>query len=160
MHLKERLILNLKGHLNIKTMENEVLIDQDNLIVNNSKTVLSSCLAGSPSADFISYVGFGNGTTSPVLTDAQLGNQIHQIDVSYKETPRPFFIDSKDVNGNLIQSTDVVFSGVVDGDTVLTGITEAGLFSVKEFMFSRLLFEAPISKTAGSAWLVTWTLEI
>jgi len=54
----------------------------------------------------------------------------------------------------------VVFSGIVNGDTVLTGITEAGLFSAKEFMFSRILFESSISKSAGSAWLVTWTMEI
>ena len=160
INVKEQLNLQFKGHLNIKTMDDNIVLNQNNLVVNNAKTIVTSCLAGSPSADFISYIGFGTGTVAPVIVDAQLGNQIHQIDASYKETPRPFFKDGEDALGNLIQSTEVVFSGVVGGDTILTSITEAGLFSAKEFLFSRILFEAPISKSAGSAWLVTWTMEI
>ena len=80
INVKEQLNLQFKGHLNIKTMDDNIVLNQNNLVVNNAKTIVTSCLAGSPSADFISYIGFGTGTVAPVIVDAQLGNQIHQID--------------------------------------------------------------------------------
>jgi hypothetical protein len=161
MELIESVRLKIKGHLSIIDQNNNLVLAKDNLVVNTAKTVFASSLVGSPSDDFISYIGFGNpsgGATAPVITDKALENQVHQANVSYSGQTVPYFEDQTESGGGETQASTVIFSGIIDENTNFSA-TEAGLFSVKEFMFSRVTFST-ITKNIGNAWIVKWKLEM
>jgi len=157
MNLSESLKFEINGYLKIVDSKNRVVLDKKNLIVNTAKTIMASTLAGSPSADFISYISFGDDDTAPVVSNTQLGNQLSQIVVSFQNQPTPFFDDQTETDGSITNSADVTFSGIVASDVTFTA-KEAGLFSFKEFMFSRITF-SEVVKAAGDPWLVSWKLQ-
>lgn len=158
MKIKEKIRLNLKGLFTIQD-ENGIILQKSNLIVNNAKTILGSALVGSPSGDYINYISLGDGTTAPTVSDAILENQLYQIEVGYNAEPKPYFTDQTTAGGAIIQLANVHFSGIIPLTKELTDVTEAGLSSAKEFLFSRITFD-PITKTTANAWLVTWKLEM
>jgi hypothetical protein len=155
--LSDTLNLSIHGFLSIVDNNGKPILAKKNLVVNSAKTVLTSALVGNPSGDYISYLAFGTGINAPLITDRGLYNQIYQVNVSYESQTAPFFEDQIEADGSTSQMATVVFSGIIPEDAEFT-TTEAGLFSIKEFMFSRLVFPA-ILKQAGAAWLVRWYLN-
>ena len=139
----------------------EVILKKKNLVVTGAKTIITSALVGGPSGDFISYMGLGTGTGVPLLSDVDLEVQVSQVPAAYYSDPKPLFEDQTEPNGDIIQLANVTFFGIVEDGSPIEGksITEAGLFSAKEFMFSRIKFDA-ITKPTGSSWLLAWKLEV
>lgn len=161
MQLIEPVRFSVKGRLSIVDQDNNLILAKDNLVVNSAKTIMASALVGSPSDDFISYISFGNpdgGATAPVVTNTALENQVNQTNISYLGQSVPYFESQLESGGGTTQSSTVIFSGIID-KSISFSATEAGLFSVKEFMFSRVIFSS-ITKNTGSSWLVKWQLEM
>lgn len=157
--IKDSLRLSTSGRVSIVDITNKKLVfSKKNLVVNTAKTIMASALVGNPSGDYISYISFGDGVNPPLISDRGLYNQVHQIDASYEQQPSPRFLDQVESDGSTTQSATVVFAGILDNDSSFT-FSEAGLFSAKQFMFSRITM-SPITKTAGSSWLVEWELEM
>jgi hypothetical protein len=158
-YYKESVDFNIEGHLKIKSLRTgRIILAKKNLIVNSAKTIMASTLAGSPSGDFINYIAFGDDTVAPVVSNTALGNQVHQITCGYQTQPVPFFEDQTETDGSTTITSTVIFSGIVDSDAEFSA-TEAGLFSQKEFLFSRVTFDE-ITKNIGEPWLVQWKLII
>ncbi len=158
MNISESANFLIKGRFSIVNSRGDTILSKDNLVVRSAKTIIASALAGSPSADFISYVSFGDDNTSPVVSDTGLGNQVAQAEVSFQTQPTPFFEDKKESDGSITNSSDVTFSGIIASEKAFTA-REAGLFSFKEFMFSRITF-SNVVKSSGDPWLVSWKLKM
>ena len=150
--------IHINGRLKIVDGDGVVLLDKQNLILRGAKTIMANALTGSPSADRKAYMSFGTDDTAPLVTDVRLGTQVHQIGCGYEDSTPPYFVDYTETDETTTSMATVVFSGVV-ASSVEIDIKEAGLFSIKEYLFSRIVFDE-ISKSAGTAWLVTWTLEM
>lgn len=158
--MQNNTLCNLKvhGHLTIVDGNGNLILSKNNLVLRGAKTIMASALAGGPSCDRVAYISFGDDDTAPLVTDVSLGNQTNQIVCGYDCDTPPYFEDQEETDGTETLMGNVVFSGIVDSDTELA-IKEAGLFSIKEFMFSRVTF-SEITKSAGTSWLVTWKLEL
>lgn len=62
----------LKGHVRL-ILDDKLIYDDGNLVVNACLPALANLISGVTTGQFISTVGFGSGTTSPALTDTNLG---------------------------------------------------------------------------------------
>lgn len=116
-----------------------------NLIVTVGLSYLATYLAtGTP--PFMSYMGLGTGSTSPVSGNTGL------------ETPLPTY-----VQGTLSSPSSAVWQNVTTfGPGVDTGaITEAGLFNNASgsIMLARNVFGV-INKGSGNSLVVTWQVTI
>lgn len=161
MKVIESVGLKVDGYFYITDQNNNVIVAKKNLIVNTAKTIMASALAGNPGDDYVSYIAFGDpdgGATAPIVTDVALEKQVYQASVSYQSTSPPYFEDQTESGGTTTQTSTVIFSGIIDSSSSFNA-TEAGLFSLKEFLFSRITF-SQITKNAGDTWLVKWKLAM
>jgi hypothetical protein len=115
-----------------------------NLIVTVGLNYLATWLAASSQGGpFMSYMGLGTGTATPVIGNTAL------------QTPLPTY-----VQGVLSSPSASVWQNVTTfpaGTNTNSAITEAGLFSTAGpgTMFARQVF-SPINKGSGNALVVTW----
>ena len=158
--MTENLNFSVKGHFELSDMKSgRILVSKPNLVVNTAKTIITNALVGHPSGDYISFMGFGEDSTPAVISDRVLWNQVYQVACGYDNQPVPYFEDFTEIDGSVTQSAKVTFSCILDESVVSSGISEAGLFSSRQFMFSRITF-APQVKDGSQSWLVRWTLNI
>jgi hypothetical protein len=158
--IKDSCNLKISGNLRIVEQETgKIILDKKNLVVNSARTVIASSLVGGPSGDFLAYISLGDGTSAPLETDVKIENQLHQLQVSFLQEPKPMFEDHTETDGEITSLADVTFFGIIPSSVELTNIQEAGLFSNKEFLFSRITFNA-LTKAAGFSWLLGWKIEI
>lgn len=141
--------IKLKGRVEItltgpdgKVKQHEV---RDNLVVTVGKTYLAAWLAAASQADyFMSWIGIGEGTTSPLVSDTDL------------EDPLPTRLQASLGSSSNQRTATVTFGAGVDTGAV----TEAGLFSeeVAGTLFSRVVFGV-YNKEAGDSLSFIWTIS-
>ena len=142
--------INLKGHINIKLLdENGQLkseVDKHNVVVTVGKNFLAAWLAASSqSTGFMPYVALGTGTAAADASDTALDTET-----------------GSRVAGTLSSSTSTYTNQATFAPGVSTGaITEAGLFSANSggTMFARQTF-AVQNKLAGDTIVFTWNISI
>ena len=142
----------LKGELHIKIFQYNKLIfegSEDNLIVNNSQTIVAGLIASEFENYTISQIGFGDGTVPATSGDTDLqGDYIRKKD-NDEEKNIVFGANVAQVHWNVDYENDIsgkIFEGAVggywtDGDPFT--IKEFGLFSTNNDMFNRIIWTGP-----------------
>lgn len=164
MNITESPSFKIVGKLHIYDMTNKrIVLEKNNLTVNTAKTIMASALTGHPSCDYISFISFGSDVslvtpTPPTIVDRALVNQIYQSNCSYDSPPTPYFENQIESDGTSTTAATVVFSSVIPAGVAFEAV-EAGLFSAKQYMFSRIIFSSIVKETSAS-WLVKWSLAM
>lgn len=117
-------------------------IEEHNLVVNTSKSILAALLGGVGLP--VSKIGFGTGTAAAVLTDTGL------------TSPQYYTI----TNVSFPTSTEWVQFDWYLGYSELIGweISEFGLFTASNAMFSRKVYDA-IPKSGDMAFEGSWIIK-
>jgi len=151
-------VKDMKGHLSIKVYrEGELYREEetDNLIVTQGRLNLAKLLSGDTGVH-VSHIGIGTGTDTAVSTDTNL-SEIIKIDVS----------DVKVATG-LTAPDGTTFDDprVVQfhfrfglGTAVGMAISEYGLFCADGTLFSRVVRDAPFTKTAIDQIIGFWQIQ-
>ena len=144
VNLKEH--IGIEGIFKLQVWEGDRLIEEiedRNLIVNAGKETLAILLASGNSNRVVTKIGFGTGTSNPVVGDTDLSNKfvknLGTISYPTQTSVRwEWSLESGEGNG-------------------LT-ITEYGLFTTNTTLFSRKVVGS-IAKIAGVRLTGTWTIN-
>jgi hypothetical protein len=68
--------ITVKGHVQIRTTDGEILAERDNLVVTNARVLLAAATAGNSGYQVISYCAIGTGTTTPAITNVTLTSEV------------------------------------------------------------------------------------
>jgi len=124
-----------------KTGERTVLATH-NMVVNAGQNLIRDLLAGD-TADAITHIGYGHGTTAPALTNTTLQDEEarYEITTPWTKSTGEALIEHYLEAGNL---------GI---------LTEAGLFTAASYgtMYARATFAA-VTKTEDKYLQTSWTL--
>jgi len=152
IEIKERSRTILKGELHIKIYDHDKLIfegSEDNLIVNNSQTIVAGLIIGNFDSYTISKIGFGDGTTVPVSSDTDLQGDYTKKKTIDSDKNIIFGANIAEVHWNIDYNNDIggqTFDGAIggiwtDGDPFQ--IKEFGLFSTDDDLFNRIVWSGP-----------------
>lgn len=134
------------GHLHLEISRFGQLIevvDEKNLIVDNSKQLLASLLGGTTANKFITKVGFGTNSAAALPGNTALTGPVYK-NVSSVTFPTPgqvrfnFALTSAEGNG--------------------TSIIEFGLLTADNNLFSRRVRSSPIVKDNTLSFTGSWTI--
>lgn len=136
----------------------DVILSKKNRIVASSRSIKASMAIGGPSSDYIRTVSLGNTGSTPPPTvldsDTSIFNPIIDIQVSTQSEPRPFITSDPSLS---VRNTIVTWTAVAPVNISIE-FDEAGLFSNRGFMFSRVTFPK-ISKPNNIAMAIRWRIQ-
>ncbi|NPB03602.1 MAG: hypothetical protein GXO39_04220 [Thermotogae bacterium] len=126
------------------------MYETKNLLVNSAREVMRNLIAGAnTSANVITYVGIGTGTSQPAVTDTALENEVARVQITTYQFP----------DFNVVDFEAYVDQNTANGYT----LTEIGLFTAGDTsnpngtLFARALI-APINKDSSLAFYVKWRI--
>ena len=119
-------------------------VEENNLIVDGAKGVLSALLGGSVSGKSVTKIGFGTNGTAPVGDNTALtGAYVKAVDsVTYPTSTSVqfnFSLGTSEANG--------------------TAIIEFGLLTADNTLFSRRVRSSAINKASDISFVGTWTIQ-
>lgn len=136
----------MRGHVyfEVRDAEGNLLqvVDDPNLIVNGGKQNMALLLSGAVTNRFISQIGFGEGTSAPLVTDSGLSNVLMKFISSWDQPTT-----------NSIRFNWVLTVAEANGKP----ISELGLFTQAGVMVARKTFDT-INKSASISLSGSWTL--
>jgi hypothetical protein len=134
---------------NVKTAEQEVVVEDHNVVVNGSKTQLARLLGAGDATRYIKWIQLGSGITPETVTDTSLEQPITPMKVVAYAYP-----DASPT------SFRVTFTAYLEEDEA-NGfpISEAGLVCADNKLFSRKTF-ATHTKDNEHIFEFTWTLTV
>tara|TARA_R100000664_G_scaffold8482_1_gene13936 strand:+ start:2084 stop:2494 length:411 start_codon:yes stop_codon:yes gene_type:complete len=133
--------MEMKGHLTI-ALNGEVVQEVDNLVVTAGKGFVASRMAGT-SANVMSHMAIGTGSTAAAAGDTALGNEAARTALT-----------STNVSGAVVTYVDTFAAGTGTG-----AITEAAILNASSggTMLCRTVFSV-VNKGASDSMTITWTV--
>ena len=133
--------MEMKGHLTI-ALNGEVVREVDNLVVTAGKGFVASRMAGT-SANVMSHMAIGTGSTAAAVGDTALGNEAARTALT-----------STNVSGAVVTYVDTFAAGTGTG-----AITEAAILNASSggTMLCRTVFSV-VNKGASDSMTITWTV--
>tara|TARA_R100000329_G_scaffold147940_1_gene136134 strand:- start:274 stop:705 length:432 start_codon:yes stop_codon:yes gene_type:complete len=133
--------MEMKGHLTI-ALNGEVVREVDNLVVTAGKGFVASRMAGT-SANVMSHMAIGTGSTAAAAGDTALGNEAARTALT-----------STNVSGAVVTYVDTFAAGTGTG-----AITEAAILNASSggTMLCRTVFSV-VNKGASDSMTITWTV--
>ena len=133
--------MEMKGHLTI-ALNGEVVQEVDNLVVTAGKGFVASRMAGT-SANVMSHMAIGTGSTAAVASDTALGSEAARTALT-----------STNVSGAVVTYVDTFAAGTGTG-----AITEAAILNASSggTMLCRTVFSV-VNKGASDSMTITWTV--
>ena len=133
--------MEMKGRLTI-ALNGEVVQEVDNLVVTAGKGFVASRMAG-PSANVMSHMAIGTGSTAASASDTALGSEAARTALT-----------STNVSGAVVTYVDTFAAGTGTG-----AITEAAILNASSggTMLCRTVFSV-VNKGASDSMTITWTV--
>ena len=133
--------MEMKGRLTI-ALNGEVVQEVDNLVVTAGKGFVASRMAGT-SANVMSHMAIGTGSTAAAAGDTALGNEAARTALT-----------STNVSGAVVTYVDTFAAGTGTG-----AITEAAILNASSggTMLCRTVFSV-VNKGASDSMTITWTV--
>ena len=133
--------MEMKGHLTI-ALNGEVVQEVDNLVVTAGKGFVASRMVGT-SANVMSHMAIGTGSTAAAAGDTALGNEAARTALT-----------STNVSGAVVTYVDTFAAGTGTG-----AITEAAILNASSggTMLCRTVFSV-VNKGASDSMTITWTV--
>lgn len=134
------------GRLVLDIFKDGVLLehwDVPNLIVDGSKSLLASLLGGTTVNKFVTKVGFGTSAVAPATGNTTLTAPV------YKNVDSVTFPATGQVQFNF---------SLASGEGNGTSISEFGLLTADNTLFSRRIRNTPIVKDATISFTGSWTV--
>ena len=139
-------------------VDGDVVFEKKNTVVNSSRTIKASMAIGGNNADRIASmkVGLANHAEPPPVleTEASLSFVVSTMQIGASIEPRPYVEDDP---ANRALSSVVTWTAILPVDEEIE-FDEAGLFSEREYMWSRVTFQKR-TKPAGVSMAIRWKME-
>ena len=135
--------------LAMKDKSGETLFEahQKNLIVNNGFFIVANLLAGNFSNYSMTKFGFGDGTTTPSVSDNDMGGTNKKIKGIDTVNTTTFGADKARIYWNIIYDDDIADQDMGGTNPWPVGtpftIKEFGIFAENEDLFNRIVWAGP-----------------